>query len=74
MNSPTPLFFYALYATPFFIAAAVLAYARFNEWRASHASEDEVIEKPIITPEDPMVEEVRSQPMRRHYISYATTY
>ena len=72
MNTPTPLIYYVVYASPFFVAIAVLAYARFSEWRA--AREEEVIEKPIITPEDPMVEEVRSQPMRRHYISYASTY
>ncbi len=72
MNTSTPIFLYALYASPFVIAAIVLAYVRVMEWRASRV--DEVIEKPIMTPEDPMVEEVRSQPMRRHYISYASTY
>ena len=71
MSTPTPLFFYILYASPFFVAAAVLAYTKFAQWRAAQASE--VIEKPVITPEDPLVEEVRSQPMRRHYVSYAST-
>ncbi len=71
MNTPTPLFFYALYASPFFVAAAVLAVAKFIEWRASRT--EEVVERPIITPEDPMVEEVRSKPMHRHYVSYASS-
>ena len=72
MNSPTSLFFYALYAAPFFVAALVLACNQLLLWYA--AKQDEKIEKPIMTPEDPMVEEVRSKPMPRHYMSYATNY
>ena len=72
MNSPTPLFFYALYASPFFVAALVLAVSKVQAWAA--ARQDEKIEKPILTPEDPLVEEVRSKPMTRHYVSYAMTH
>ena len=72
MNAPTPLFYYALYALPFVVAVIVLAYSRVSQWRA--AQQSEMIERPIITPEDPMVEEVRSQPMRRHYVSYASSF
>ena len=71
MIAETPLYLYALYALPFVVAAIVLIASKYNEWRA--ARDAEVVEAPIITPEDPMVEEVRSSPIRTHYASYSPT-
>ena len=72
MNSPTPLFFYALYASPFVVAVLVLALSKVLEWRASRVAE--TIEKPITVPEAPVTDEVRTVSMRRHYVSFAATH
>jgi hypothetical protein len=65
------MYFYVLYALPFVVAAIVLIVAKYQAWR--DARDSEVVEAPIMTPEDPMVQEVRSAPLRKHYTSYSPT-
>ena len=69
MSAPTQLFFYGLYALPFIVAAFVLIRAKLLEWKA--ARDADVIERPILEEDDPLMDEVRSQPMPRRYISYS---
>ena len=69
MSAPTQLFFYGLYALPFVVAAYVLIRAKLLEWKA--ARDADIIERPILDEDDSLVEEVRSQPIQRRYISYS---
>ncbi len=69
MSAPTQYFFYALYASPFVVAAYVLIRAKLLEWKA--ARDSDIIERPIVDEDDPLMDEVRSQPVQRRYISYS---
>ena len=55
-----------LYTVPFVVAAAILTRAQLEKL----CPEPEVDDKSVVTRDDPMVEEVRSHPIRRPYISY----
>ena len=55
-----------LYMIPFVVAAGVLIRAQFEKLRPT----PEVDDKPVMTRDDPMVEEVRSHPIHKQYVSY----
>lgn len=64
MSVYTPFIFYAI---PFVVAAGVLIRALIEKLRPT----PNVDEKPVFTDDDPMLEELRSRPIQRPYISYS---
>jgi len=64
MSVYTPFIFYAI---PFVVAAVVLIRAQIEKMRPTPNVED----KPVFTRDDPMVNEVRSHPIQRQYVSYS---
>ena len=68
MSDYTPYIPYILYAAPFVVAAFVLMKAWLDERRVEDA--EEIVE--FMPSDDPMIEELRSKPMRRTYVSYTT--
>ncbi|MGI9391391.1 MAG: hypothetical protein ACR2O1_15135 [Boseongicola sp.] len=65
MNEYFPIF---LYVIPIFLAASVLIRVRIRKLHP----EPEVESGPVVTPDDPLVEEVRSSPIQKRFISYTT--
>ncbi len=63
MSVNIPLF---LYTFPFIIAAGVLICAQIEKLRPT----PDVDDKPVMTRDDALVEELRPEPLRRRYISY----
>ena len=57
---------YIFYATPFVVAAGVLIRAQIEKMRPTL----EVDKAPVMTRDDPLIQEVRSHPLQRQYISY----
>jgi hypothetical protein len=55
-----------LYAIPFIVAAVVLIREQLKSFKDLEAEGDE----PVLTPQDPVMAEVRSRPDEERYISF----